>query len=63
MELCDIEAYLGGVKSAFSFPSGTHIWIGSGVIKFYGYEAIQELAVDENEKAGKPPTGKLDFTR
>jgi hypothetical protein len=52
-----------GVRRAFSFPSGTKVWIGNGVIKFYGFEAIEELTVDENERAGKPSAGKLDFSR
>jgi hypothetical protein len=52
-----------GVKRAFRFPPRTKVWVGNGVIKFYGFEAIQELAVDENERAGKPPAGKLEFTR
>jgi len=33
------------------------------VIKFYGFEAIEELAIDENERAGNPRLANWIFAR
>jgi hypothetical protein len=52
-----------GVRRAFRFKPTGKVWIGSGMIKFWNSEMEEEMAVDENEKSGKPPTGKLDFSR
>lgn len=52
-----------GVKRAFKFKPAGRVWIGNGMIKFFNGEMEEEIAVDENEKSGRPPAGKLDFSR
>jgi hypothetical protein len=50
-----------GLRRAFSFKPYGKLWIGTGMIKFYNSELEEEIAVDEDEKSGKEPRGKLDF--
>jgi len=51
-----------GLRRAFRFPPGSKVWIGNGIIKFYNSEMREELTIDEDEKSGRPPRGKLDLT-
>src|SRR5574341_331241 len=58
----DAEIWLvrhDGLKRAFHFRPGTQVWIGNGMIRFYGFQRPDEIAVDEDERAGKPPLSKL----
>lgn len=51
-----------GVKRAFLFAPDAHVWIRNGAIKFYNFDSISEVAIDEEEKEGRRKShGKLDF--
>lgn len=52
-----------GVKWAFLFAPGAHVWIRNGAIKFYNFDSVSEIAIDEDEKAGRKSHGKLDFSK
>jgi hypothetical protein len=48
-----------GLKRAFRFKTGSSIKIAQNNIKFTDEDLIEELAVDEDERSGKPPLSKL----
>jgi hypothetical protein len=50
-----------GLRRAFSFQSLGKVWIGNGMIKFHNTDLGDEIAIDEAEKSGQKPYGKLDF--
>lgn len=51
-----------GLRRNFSFKNESKIVVHSGMIEFRQEDLIGEVTVDEDEKVGKPPKSKLDFT-
>ncbi len=49
-----------GLKRAFRFRKGSEIKVAQNNINFTDEDLIEELAVDEDERNGKPPLNKLD---
>jgi hypothetical protein len=49
------------LKRAFSFREGSKIQIGMMTVSFNNQDTVNEIAVDENAKAGKPPVTKLEI--
>lgn len=52
-----------GFRRAFKFKVPGKVWIGNGMIKFFNGELEEEIGIDEDEKSGKRPVGKLDFNK
>ncbi len=51
-----------GLKRILSFRNGAVVIVHNGMIEFNQEDFIEELAIDEDAKAGKPPRTKLDFS-
>lgn len=43
-----------GLRRAWSFRTGAYIEIGQSVIQFMPQDVVEEIAVDEDAKTGKP---------
>jgi hypothetical protein len=50
-----------GLKRGFRFKEGAQIQIGMMMLKFAHEDMIDEITIDENERAGKSPSSKLNF--
>lgn len=50
-----------GLERGFSFREGAQIQIGMMMVKFAHEDKIDEITVDENERAGRSPSSKLNF--
>lgn len=50
-----------GLRRAFRFKEGSTIKIAQNFVKFDVKDVIEEIAVDEDERQGKPSLNKLDI--
>ena len=50
-----------GLKRAFNFRKGSKIQIGMMMVMFTNEDMVQEVTVDEDERAGRVPRSKLKF--
>jgi hypothetical protein len=46
-----------GLKRGFSFKEGSRIQVDMMMVRYAHENLIDEIIVDENEKAGKAPSG------
>jgi hypothetical protein len=50
-----------GLKRGFRFKDSSRIQIGMMMMMFAQKDLLDEIAVDENERAGEAPSSKLKF--
>jgi hypothetical protein len=50
-----------GLKRAFNFRKGSKIQVGMMIVMFTNEDMVQEIAVDEDERAGRGSRSKLKF--
>jgi len=48
-----------GLKRAFNFKTGSKIQIGMMTAKFDNEDTVQEISIDEDERAGRQSVSKL----
>lgn len=56
-----MDSQADGLKRGFSFKEGSRIQVGMMMVRFAHEDLIDEITVDENERAGKAPGAKLKF--